>query len=104
MTTYQVWVVGYYHLNFFTIEFIIIKIRSTLSSLGFKGSCHSTNYATQAIAENDVQIVIELGIKLVEVKIKGLGYGKEYSLHGLELRDLIITKFQDVSPMPHNGC
>ncbi len=98
------WVVSYYHLNFFTIEFITIKTWSASSSFGFKGSCHSTNYATQAIAKNDVQIAIQLGIKLVEVKIKGIGYGKEYLLHGLQLRGVIITKIQDVSPMPHNGC
>ncbi len=98
------WLVGYYHLNFFTIEFFIIKTWSASSSLGFRGFHHSTNHATQAIAENDVRITIQLGIKSVEIKIKGLGYEKEYSLHGLWLRGLIITKIQDVSPMPHNGC
>jgi ribosomal protein S11 len=51
--------------------------------LGFKGSCRSTNYAIQAIAKNVGRIAIQLGIELVEVRIKGLGYGKESSLHGL---------------------
>jgi ribosomal protein S11 len=57
-------------LQFFNIEFLIIKTWSTSSSLGFKGSCHSTNYATQAIAENKIQIAIQLGIKSVELKLK----------------------------------
>jgi len=65
--------------------------------LGFKGSCHLTNYVIQAIVEIDIQIAIQLGIKSVEVKIKGLGYGKEYLLHGLQLKGLIIIKIQDVS-------
>jgi ribosomal protein S11 len=60
--------------------------------LGLRRSRHSTNYVTQAIAKNDVQIVIQLEIKLIEVKIKGSGYGKEYLLCGLRLRGLIITK------------
>jgi ribosomal protein S11 len=94
VTIFGVWVVGYYHLNFFTIEFLIIKTWFASSSLGFRGSRHSTNYVTQAIAENDVRFAIQLGIKLVEVKIKGLGYGKEYLLCGLQLRGLIITKFK----------
>jgi ribosomal protein S11 len=68
--------------------------------LGFKGSCHSTNYATQAIAENEIQIAIQLGIKSVEVKIKGLGYGKEYSLHGLQLKNYLPLPIPlDKSPL-----
>jgi small subunit ribosomal protein S11 len=72
--------------------------------LGFRGFRHSTNYAIQVIAKNDIQITIQPIIKSIEVKIKGLGYGKEYSLCGLRLRGLIITRIQDVSPMPNNGC
>jgi small subunit ribosomal protein S11 len=69
-----------------------------------KGSRRLTNYATQAIVENVVRTTIQLGIESVEVKIKKLGYGKESSLRGLRLGDLIITRIQDVSPTPHNGC
>ena len=42
-----------------------------------KGSRRSTNYVAQATAENAAQTAIQLGIKSVEVEIKGLGYGKE---------------------------
>jgi len=77
---------------------------SSHSSLGFKGSRRSTNYAAQATAENAAWTTIQLGIESVEVRIKGLGYGKESSLRGLRLGGLIITKIQDVSPTPHNGC
>jgi len=69
-----------------------------------KGSRRLTNYATQVIVENVVRTTIQLGIESVEVKIKELGYGKEFSLRGLRLGDLIITRIQDVSPTPHNGC
>ncbi len=72
--------------------------------MGFKGSCRLTNYAAQATVENALRIAIQLGIESIEVRIKGLGYGKESSLRGLRLEGLIITKIQDVSPTPHNGC
>jgi len=59
--------------------------------LGFQGSRRSTNYAAQAPAKNAARTAIQLGIELVEVRIKGLGYGKESSLRGLRLGGLIIT-------------
>ncbi len=77
---------------------------SSSGTAGFKGSRRSTNYAAQAAAENAARAAIQLGIKSVEVKIKGLGYGKESSLRGLQLGGLIITKISDITPMPHNGC
>jgi small subunit ribosomal protein S11 len=80
------------------------KTWSSSGSLGFKGSRRSTNYAAQATAENAARTAIQLGIESVEVRIKGLGYGKESSLRGLRLGGLIITRIQDVSPTPHNGC
>lgn len=80
------------------------KTWSSSGSVGFKGSRRSTNYAAQATAENAARTAIQLGIKSVEVEIKGLGYGKESSLRGLRLGGLIITKIRDVTPTPHNGC
>nr|AMF83672.1 ribosomal protein S11 [Aneura pinguis]ARO74720.1 ribosomal protein S11 [Aneura pinguis]ASN73943.1 ribosomal protein S11 [Aneura pinguis]ASN73983.1 ribosomal protein S11 [Aneura pinguis]QIA59499.1 ribosomal protein S11 [Aneura pinguis] len=80
------------------------KTWSSSGSVGFKGSRRSTNYAAQATAENAARAATRLGSKSVEVRIKGLGYGKESSLRGLKLGGLIITKIRDVTPTPHNGC
>nr|NP_943668.1 ribosomal protein S11 [Chara vulgaris]AAP92191.1 ribosomal protein S11 [Chara vulgaris]WAK98771.1 ribosomal protein S11 [Chara vulgaris] len=80
------------------------KSWSSSGSVGFKGSRRSTNYAAQATAENVARAAIPLGIKSVEVRIKGLGYGKPSALRGLQLGGLIITKISDVTPTPHNGC
>jgi small subunit ribosomal protein S11 len=80
------------------------KTWSSSGSAGFKGSRRSTNYAAQATAENAARAAIQLGFKFVEVRIKGLGYGKESSLRGLKLGGLIITKIRDITPTPHNGC
>jgi small subunit ribosomal protein S11 len=68
--------------------------RSSSGSLGFKGSCCSINYVAQVAAENAVRTAIQLGIKSVEVEIKGLGYGKESSLRGLRLGVLLLPKLE----------
>uniref|UniRef100_UPI0031F44671 ribosomal protein S11 n=1 Tax=Zygnema cf. cylindricum TaxID=3142258 RepID=UPI0031F44671 len=81
-----------------------VKTWSSSGTVGFKGSRRSTNYAAQATADNVARTAIQLGIKYVEVKIKGLGYGKDSSLRGLQSGGLIITKISDITPMPHNGC
>jgi len=44
--------------------------------------------------KNATRTTIQLGIDSIEVRIKGLGYGKELSLHGLRLRGFIITKIK----------
>lgn len=65
----------------------------------------SNKYAAQATAEHVAQAAIQLEIKSVEVKIKGIGLvRKGFLLKGLKEGGLIITKIRDVTPMPHNGC
>lgn len=72
---------------------------------GFKGSRRSNKYAAQATAEHVAQAAIQLEIKSVEVRIKGIGLvRKGFLLKGLKEGGLIITKIRDVTPMPHNGC
>jgi small subunit ribosomal protein S11 len=80
------------------------KTWSSSGNVGFKGSRRSTNYAAQATADHVARAAIQLGIKSVEVKIKGLSYGKESALRGLLLGGLLITRISDITPMPHNGC
>ena len=81
-----------------------VKTWASSGTTGFKGSRRSTNYAAQATADNVARAAVQLGIKTVQVKIKGLGYGKDSSLRGLHLGGLTITKISDITPMPHNGC
>jgi small subunit ribosomal protein S11 len=81
-----------------------VKTWSSSGTVGFKGSRRSTNYAAQATAETVARNAVLLGFRLVEVRIQGLGYGKESSLRGLQIGGLIITKIHDITPMPHNGC
>lgn len=80
------------------------KTWSSSGTIGFKGSRRSTNYAAQAAADHVARVAVQLGIQAVEVKTKGLSFGKESALRGLVTGGLLITKISDITPIAHNGC
>lgn len=77
---------------------------TSAGSAGFKNSRKSTSYAAQAAAEKLAQFCQLKKIKQINVKLKGLGYGKEACLKGLQLNGILIHKIDEVSTIPHNGC
>ena len=77
---------------------------SSAGSLGFKGSRKSTPFAAQMAAEDAAKKAKDVGLRSVEVFVKGPGSGRESAIRALANCDLEITMIQDVSPIPHNGC
>ncbi len=77
---------------------------STAGVAGFKGSRKSTPYAAQVAAENAGKKALELGLKTIEIAIKGPGSGRETALRTLRAVGFIITAIRDVTPIAHNGC
>ena len=73
-------------------------------SEGFKGSKRSTSYAAQVTGEKIGKECTSQGIYFVYVKFKGIGYGKEASLRGLQSAGLNILKLEDTTMIPFNGC
>ncbi len=73
-------------------------------TLGIKGSKKSTPYAASKAAEMAGNKAVEMGMKKAEVKVKGLGAGREAAIKGLQSTGLEITKITDETPIPHNGC
>lgn len=73
-------------------------------SSGFKNSRKSTSYAAQGTAEKVGRFCLSKNIKKVNVKFKGIGYGKESSLKALHMQGISIYKIEDVPCIPHNGC
>ena len=71
---------------------------------GFKGSRKSTPFAAGQAAEKAAREALDLGMKSVEVRVKGPGPGRESSIRSLGVTGLEITKITDVTPIPHNGC
>jgi len=72
--------------------------------VGFKGSRKSTPFAAQLAAELAVKEAMELGLRKVEVLVKGPGSGREAAVRSIQAAGLQITAIKDVTPIPHNGC
>jgi small subunit ribosomal protein S11 len=76
----------------------------TAGASGFHGSRKSTPYAAQVAAINAAKKALDMGLKEVEVWIKGPGQGRESAIRSLQQAGLSITAIKDVTPIPHNGC
>jgi small subunit ribosomal protein S11 len=77
---------------------------ASAGKVGFKGSRKSTPFAAQLAAENAAKEAMGLGMRKVEVWVKGPGPGREASLRSLAAAGLEVTAIRDVTPIPHNGC
>ena len=77
---------------------------STAGSSGFKGPRKSTAYAATLAAEKAGQEAVQLGMKTIEVRVKGPGSGRESAIRALAVAGLEVISIRDVTPLPHNGC
>ena len=77
---------------------------SSAGNLGFKGSRKGTPYAAQIAAESAAKKAIDVGMKQVDVYVKGPGAGRESAIRALQAAGLDINLIKDVTPVPHNGC
>jgi small subunit ribosomal protein S11 len=71
---------------------------------GFKGSRKSTPFAAQVTAEAAAKKALAVGLKEVEVYVKGPGAGRESAIRAIQAVGLDISVIKDVTPIPHNGC
>lgn len=71
---------------------------------GFKGSRKGTPYAAQMAAEAAARAALDLGMREVEVYVKGPGAGREAAIRALQATGLEVSLIKDVTPIPHNGC
>lgn len=71
---------------------------------GFKGSKKSTPFAAGIAAEKAAKKALELGVKEVEVFVKGPGSGRESAIRSIQAAGLKVKAIKDVTPIPHNGC
>ncbi len=72
--------------------------------VGFKGSKKSTPFAAQLSAKAAAKEAMELGLRKVDVFVKGPGAGREAAIRSLAAAGLEVTSIRDVTPIPHNGC
>ncbi len=77
---------------------------SSCGNVGFKGSRKSTPFAAQMTAEQSAKAAMDMGIKRVEIWVKGPGAGREAAIRSLQAAGLEVTAIKDVTTVPHNGC
>ncbi|MEO5703180.1 MAG: 30S ribosomal protein S11 [Gammaproteobacteria bacterium] len=77
---------------------------ATAGGCGFRGSRKSTPFAAQVAAEKVGAVVLEFGMKNIEVFVKGPGPGRESAVRALNAAGFKVTNITDVTPIPHNGC
>jgi small subunit ribosomal protein S11 len=77
---------------------------SSAGTVGFKGSRKNTPYAAQLAANKAAKEAMDLGLKRIEVRVKGPGSGREAAIRALNLAGLQVSAIKDVTPIPHNGC
>ena len=77
---------------------------ASAGTLGFKGSKKSTPFAAGMSAEATAKAAYDMGMRKVEVFVKGLGSGRETAIRSLQTAGLDIETISDVTPIPHNGC
>jgi small subunit ribosomal protein S11 len=77
---------------------------SSAGAQGFKGSRKSTPFAAQVAAEKAVVKARDMGMKKLEVHVKGPGPGRESAVRSLQATGMEIVMIRDKTPMPHNGC
>lgn len=77
---------------------------SSAGKEGFKGSRKNTPYAAQLSSETAATAAYEMGLRRVEVFVKGPGSGRESAIRALASSGLEVTSIKDRTPIPHNGC
>ena len=77
---------------------------SSAGAKGFKGSRKSTPYAAQMATDAAGKKAYDLGLRKLDVLMKGPGSGRESALRALQNIGFSISNIKDVTPLPHNGC
>jgi small subunit ribosomal protein S11 len=104
--------VGEAHINA-SFNNIIISMTNTqgqviswasAGKMGFKGSKKNTPYAAQMAAQDCGKVAHDLGLRKVEVFVKGPGAGRESAIRTIQNVGIEVTLIKDITPLPHNGC
>ena len=77
---------------------------SSSGKMGFRGSRKNTPYAAQVAAAEAAKEAFDLGLRRVDVHVKGPGSGREGAVRALANAGLEVLSIRDTTPIPHTGC
>lgn len=78
--------------------------QSSSGARGFRGSRKGTPFAAQQAASEAARKAAEVGMREVEVRVKGPGGGRESAIRAVVQAGIRVTSIRDTTPIPHNGC
>jgi 30S ribosomal protein S11 len=81
-----------------------VLVWASAGKVNFSGSRKSSAFAATVAAQDAARTAVTLGMKEVEVNLKGPGAGRESAVRGLMSGGLIVSSIRDTTPVPHNGC
>ncbi len=77
---------------------------ASAGNAGFKGTKKSTPFAASEVANIINEKAEKMGVKEVDIIVKGVGTGRSSALRAFASKDIIINSIKDITPIPHNGC
>jgi len=77
---------------------------SSAGRIGFKGSRKGTPFAAQVAAQSAGNQVRDIGMRTVDVEVRGPGSGRESAIRALQQSGVEVKSIRDLTPIPHNGC
>ena len=76
---------------------------ASAGSLGFKGSRKGTPYAASKVAELIAEKAKMIGLKSIDINVKGVGAGRESAVRSFLASEIALGTIRDVTPVAHNG-
>jgi len=77
---------------------------SSAGNCGFKGPKKSTPYAASIVVKTVADRVKEIGLRELNVYVKGVGTGRDSAIRALNANGFQVLSLKDTTPLPHNGC
>nr|ACH47331.1 ribosomal protein S11 [Geranium carolinianum] len=81
-----------------------VVVWASAGACGFKGRRRGTPFAAQTTTQNAIQPLVQQGMQLASVLIKGIGRGRDAALRAIFRSRVRVHLIRDITPMPHNGC
>ncbi|MCD6450014.1 MAG: 30S ribosomal protein S11 [Thermotogaceae bacterium] len=72
-------------------------------TVGFEGTRKGTPYAAQLAADRVAREALNMGVKKVDIWVKGPGPGREAAIRTIQGAGIEIGQIKDVTPIPFNG-
>ena len=78
-------------------------MQSSSGALGFTGAKKGTPFAAAKVGEILAEKAEALGLKAIDVIVKGIGAGRESAIRSFTSRGVQIKSIRDMTPVPFNG-